>query len=161
MWGGYAVSVVARAGVRRSAPRACHQESIGGDETELQKAALLGQVGHGVEDQSVGGGEDAELVDPAFAAAEDHEHGQVELGVVASSADRFDDQNAADGVDGFNATAQDLVRVLVVPVVQDVAQQVGIRPWGKRVEEADRGRVCSVVDMVCGEGAVGFGRGGF
>ena len=46
--------------------------SAGGGEAELQKAALVSQVGHGIEDQSVDRGEGAELVDPAFATAEDH-----------------------------------------------------------------------------------------
>lgn len=133
----------------------------GGSETELQKAALIRQVGHGVQDESVGRGEAAELVDPAFAATEDREHRQVDLGGGASSANRFDDQNASGRGNGLDATLQDLVRALVVPVVQDVAQQVGPRTLGERVEEAPRGHLGPAVEPVRTEDLASLGRGGF
>lgn len=81
-------------------------------------------------------GECAELVDPTFAAAVDHEHGQVHIGACSLTSDWFDDEDAAGWAGGLDASGEDAVGVLVVPIVEDVGQQVGVRPGGKRVEEA-------------------------
>ncbi len=49
--------------------------------------------------------------------------------------------------------------VLVVPVVQDVAEQVGIRSGWQRLEEAAHQCLRAVIQTVGGEGACGLGRG--
>lgn len=56
-------------------------------------------------------GKGAELVYPAFAAAEDHDHGEVGLGARPASADRFDDQDSARRIDCLDTARQDLVCV--------------------------------------------------
>nr|WP_253781689.1 hypothetical protein [Nocardia amikacinitolerans] len=127
---------------------------------EFEKAALVGRLGHGIEDQAVCGGERAELIDAAFAAAVDREHRQVHFGTGSPPSHRFDDEDAAGRVDGLGASGEDAVGVLVVPVVQDVGQQIGVRPGREGVEEAARGHFGSVVEVVSAEGAAGLGRGG-
>lgn len=69
------------------------------------------------------GGDRAELVDPALAAAVDHEHGQAHLGAGSPSSCWFYDENAAGWTCGLDASSEDAVGVLDAPVVEDVAQQ--------------------------------------
>ena len=79
------------------------------------------------------------------------------VGAASPPSDWFDDEDAAGWVGGLNTPGQDAVGVLVVPVVEDVGQQVGVRPCWERVEEAARGHFGSVVKLVSAEGMAGVG----
>jgi hypothetical protein len=107
----------------------------------------------------VGTTESPELLDGAVASAEDRQHRQIELAMSPTPADRFDDQDAAGGVSGLDAPAQDSVGVLVVPVVQDVAQQVRVRPGRERTEETAPADLHAIGQAGGAQGSVGSGRG--
>jgi len=62
---------------------------------------------------------------------------------------------------GFDTPVEYSVRVLVVPVVQDVAQQVCLRTSWEGFEEAAPGHLSPVGDVVRAKGAGGLGRRGF
>jgi len=88
---------------------------------------LIGQIHDGVQRQPMRGHEGAEFFETAFRAAVHHQHGEVEFGSCPEVADRFDDQQTARGAHGFDAAVEDAVGVGVIPVVQDVNQELGVR----------------------------------
>jgi hypothetical protein len=106
-----------------------------------------------------GCGEVAELAKCAVAAAEEGQHGQVELGTCVVSADALDAQEPARRVGCLGAAAQDRVGGLVVPVVEYIAEQVGISSRWQGFEEAAGASLRAVAQVVGSEGAASFAVG--
>ena len=91
---------------------------------------------HGDDSQPGCPGQILVLIERALAAAGQHQHAQVHLGErrVGGVAMSFDDQHPAMLVCRLGAAAQDRGGVVVVPVMDDLAEQVGVRAGGQRVE---------------------------